>query len=312
MKFRWLALFACLLVTACNGTSDESARVNPNKAVEKAVTPEVGTVTPAEPNSSEADFFAPADRFAANQAKYEAARQEFMTAYAAAANDEEKKSLAEEKLPKPEDYADEFMKLAADCPETDVAFDSLVWVASKVSSGEVADKAYDTLFADHLQDEGFKRVCTDLSYSEPSPKIETRLNLLIEKSPHDSVKAAATFALASYLSQLDTTRQYLADNPEFRGKASEETIKYLDEREVEPMAIEALYQTLISEYAELKPREGSKRTYKSMSESSLFALKKLAVGMVAPEIEGADLDGVTFKLSDYRGKVVVLDFWGDW
>ena len=36
------------------------------------------------------------------------------------------------------------------------------------------------------------------------------------------------------------------------------------------------------------------------------------VGMLAPEIEGEDLDGVPFKLSDYRGKVVVLDFWGHW
>jgi peroxiredoxin len=34
--------------------------------------------------------------------------------------------------------------------------------------------------------------------------------------------------------------------------------------------------------------------------------------MVAPDIESEDLDGVKFKLSDYRGKVVVLDFWGDW
>ena len=34
--------------------------------------------------------------------------------------------------------------------------------------------------------------------------------------------------------------------------------------------------------------------------------------MVAPEIEAEDLDGVNFKLSDYRGKVVVIDFWGDW
>jgi hypothetical protein len=39
---------------------------------------------------------------------------------------------------------------------------------------------------------------------------------------------------------------------------------------------------------------------------------KLEVGQVAPEINGSDLDGVAFKLSDYRGKVVVLDFWGDW
>jgi len=44
----------------------------------------------------------------------------------------------------------------------------------------------------------------------------------------------------------------------------------------------------------------------------LFAVQHLKVGKVAPEIEGADLDGVAFKLSDYRGKVVVLDFWGDW
>jgi hypothetical protein len=33
---------------------------------------------------------------------------------------------------------------------------------------------------------------------------------------------------------------------------------------------------------------------------------------VAVEIAGEDLDGVPFRLSDYRGRVVVLDFWGDW
>ena len=36
------------------------------------------------------------------------------------------------------------------------------------------------------------------------------------------------------------------------------------------------------------------------------------IGNQAPEIQGEDIDGVKFKLSDYRGKVVVLDFWGDW
>ena len=38
----------------------------------------------------------------------------------------------------------------------------------------------------------------------------------------------------------------------------------------------------------------------------------LAQTNVAPEIEAPDLDGVKFKLSDYRGKVVLLDFWGYW
>jgi WD40 repeat protein len=36
------------------------------------------------------------------------------------------------------------------------------------------------------------------------------------------------------------------------------------------------------------------------------------VGQAAPEIEGVDIGGKKFKLSDYRGKVVLLDFWGHW
>lgn len=38
----------------------------------------------------------------------------------------------------------------------------------------------------------------------------------------------------------------------------------------------------------------------------------LEVGMLAPEISGVDADGKRFKLSDFRGKVVMLDFWGHW
>ena len=43
-----------------------------------------------------------------------------------------------------------------------------------------------------------------------------------------------------------------------------------------------------------------------------FQRTRLQIGMEVPDIVGADLDGVPFKLSDYRGKVVVIDFWGDW
>ncbi len=43
-----------------------------------------------------------------------------------------------------------------------------------------------------------------------------------------------------------------------------------------------------------------------------FEKERLQVGMEAPDIIGVDLFGEQFKLSDYRGKVVLLDFWGDW
>jgi hypothetical protein len=37
-----------------------------------------------------------------------------------------------------------------------------------------------------------------------------------------------------------------------------------------------------------------------------------AEGQRAPDIDGKDIDGKDFKLSEYRGKVILLDFWGHW
>lgn len=44
----------------------------------------------------------------------------------------------------------------------------------------------------------------------------------------------------------------------------------------------------------------------------LFSIEKLSIGATAPEIVGNDHDDKEFKLSDYRGQVVLLDFWGHW
>jgi cytochrome oxidase Cu insertion factor (SCO1/SenC/PrrC family) len=40
--------------------------------------------------------------------------------------------------------------------------------------------------------------------------------------------------------------------------------------------------------------------------------KGLGRGKPAPEITGEDQDGKPMKLSDFRGKVVLLDFWAGW
>jgi len=45
-------------------------------------------------------------------------------------------------------------------------------------------------------------------------------------------------------------------------------------------------------------------------EGARFEIEHLRVGQVVPDFELPDQDGTPFKLSDYRGQVVLLDFWG--
>jgi peroxiredoxin len=47
-------------------------------------------------------------------------------------------------------------------------------------------------------------------------------------------------------------------------------------------------------------------------ERERHVLTSLTIGKMAPEITGIDLDGQPLKLSDYRGRVVVLTFSGNW
>ena len=60
------------------------------------------------------------------------------------------------------------------------------------------------------------------------------------------------------------------------------------------------------------PADRDSKTVLPRPPSGAAPVEGLQVGNLAPEIEGEDLDGRPFKLSDYRGKVVVLDFWGNW
>jgi len=53
-------------------------------------------------------------------------------------------------------------------------------------------------------------------------------------------------------------------------------------------------------------------TLSQSQDGQAFENKHLQVGMVVPEVTGITQDGKPFKLSSYRGKVVVLDFFGFW
>ena len=72
---------------------------------------------------------------------------------------------------------------------------------------------------------------------------------------------------------------------------------------------EATLQEIQKKYADFNLLGGPAG---AQAKESLFELQNLSLGKKAMEIAGEDIDGKKFKLSDYRGKVVVIDFWGDW
>ena len=76
-----------------------------------------------------------------------------------------------------------------------------------------------------------------------------------------------------------------------------------DDAEVRTEAV-GYYERLLEEFPDDR--------YAPYCEGQVFKIKNLQVGMPAPDFTTEDVDGVEFKLSDYRGKVVLLDFWGFW
>ncbi|MBT8045174.1 MAG: TlpA family protein disulfide reductase [Verrucomicrobiae bacterium] len=53
-------------------------------------------------------------------------------------------------------------------------------------------------------------------------------------------------------------------------------------------------------------------TVADIARDELFKIKSLSKGRLAPEIAGNDSGGRPLKLSDFRGKVVMLVFWSSW
>jgi len=82
-----------------------------------------------------------------------------------------------------------------------------------------------------------------------------------------------------------------------------------DPARLEREAIE-LFTELVEKHA--SDPIGAGLTFGEFGKASIYEIQHLGIGKTAPDIEGPDLDGTAFKLSDYRGKVVLLSFWATW
>ena len=206
--------------------------------------------------------------------------------YRESTSDDDKLKIRKEMTTMGGDYTPRFLALAAQYPNSSVAADSLIWVVNSGSRFGSRDTAValNLLAENHIKNEKLATVCQRLRTTSTA-EVQAFLQKVLELSPHRDAQGQACFALA------------------YQMERSASRIKGNQEKAV------ALYQRVQDEFADVAYLNG---TLGTRAKSALFAAKNLGIGKTAPEITGEDLNGVKFKLSDYRGKVVVLDFWGHW
>ncbi|MDP6957832.1 MAG: redoxin domain-containing protein [Planctomycetota bacterium] len=241
----------------------------------------LGTTTQEETNPKSAQ-----EQFQALKNEFNKARLELSKAYRATKDKAEQAKIRKKSNSIGVDYFPRCLKLAKEYPSDPVAFDALSWIVTGASrfGGKEAGEALDLMAANHIEDKRLGVTCERLRNSnirETIPFLET----VLEKSPHHDVKGLACYSLATQLKR--SARRVPAN----KDRANQ------------------LFQRIITEFGKVSTRKG---TLGSVVKAELFEANNLVVGKMAPDIVGKDLDGVEFKLSDYRGKVVFLDFWGNW
>lgn len=250
----------------------------------------------------------PAGRLAAIQKEHKAAEAAYFKAARALADTPDGRRKGEE-LWKAYDkgQADRFrsaVELAKADPKSEVGFAALEWVlmiprAYYLPAGK---PALELLTEHHAANPKVGKVVAWVGFYRPrqgenQAAAATLIEVVAEKNPDRTARGQAVIARA-----WEAKWQF--------GVAEYKNAPDIDRRAA---AAEKAFEAVLKDYADC-PRliRENGRPLGEVAKQELFELRHLRIGKVAPDIEGEDLDGVKFKLSDYRGKVVVLDFWGDW
>jgi hypothetical protein len=175
-------------------------------------------------------------------------------------------------------------ELASEYAGTDDAIPFLTFICKSASTERNAvKKAVKTLAMDHA---GSKRIGEALPFLEMAAMrfgamddVKMLLDEVVDNNENADSKAQALIARG-------TLRLNTAQTDEDRAAAAADLRKVAEVTKDEDIVAQA--------------------------KDALFEIEHLQVGCTAPDIVAKDTDGVEFKLSDYRGKVILLDFWGFW
>jgi thiol-disulfide isomerase/thioredoxin len=225
------------------------------------------------------------------------ARQEFEAARQARKTDGFKPSVA---YPGGT-YSPRFLAIAAKAPDAPEALDALTMALITGSDGE--GKPLDTrikaiqILHDHYTTKPEIKSVLPLLVRFDEPEAQALLREIIAKNPDRELQLKTYRTMIAYREMTIKNIVTWKDIPTRvrqveanLGKA--ETAKLIAQAERSEKEIAELKAVLREKYSDLTP--------------------EIAIGKPAPEVISQDLDGKTTKLSDHKGKVVVLDVWATW
>ncbi len=247
--------------------------------------------------------------------EHEQAMQDFRSVYEKATTDNERQTAFEEKYPDNEAFASRFLQLAQQNRRTDAARQALIWVVEYAQGHETVDLALAQLSEDHVEDSDMFAVCRSLARKTTTAQARHFLQALATSNPDERTRGVACFSLAQQLKSLGEMKAMMADEAgrqRLQQFTSPEEFAFLEQLDLaaNDQQVVELFERVKREFASVELASGRKLA--DLADAELFEIQHLAIGKEAPDIEGVDAEGESFKLSDYRGSIVLLDFWGDW
>ncbi len=239
--------------------------------------------------------------------------------------DEERMVFIGETYKRWNEIASRFVELAERYPKDPVAVDALIravwyvnstpWPVELVGEDDARARAFALLLRDHIRSDQFGPLCERVSGGF-CKEYETFLRGP-GTEPLPGSPAQACLALAHYLANRSQRLELIRDQPElareFGDLFGREYLAGLLRQDRDQASVEAetLFEQAARDFGDVKPPGGGS-TIGERAEAGLFEIRHLVVGKMAPRIEGEDQDGRRFQLSDYRGKVVLIDFWSEY
>jgi len=155
------------------------------------------------------------------------------------------------------------------------------------------------------------------------PEAEQLLRSAVEKGATRSVRGAACYNLALALRHLHRravlVKSVVRSNPRAverleatKGSDYVERMLSMDTANLEKER-EVLLERVAEDFTDVEYVEGGRtRLLGKVAEGILIGMRTLGIDKKVPEAESQDLDGKKVRLSDLKGKVVVLNFWATW